>query len=472
MTVAYPASVAAPEKYDTRMSDAEGLMWRLEKDPYLSSTFSTLTILDQPPDLDVLRTRMERATWVVPRLRQRVQPSPVNLQAPLWVADPDFDIEYHVRRIALAEPGTPRQLYDLATLVNIDPFDRTRPLWQFVVVNGLKGGRAALITKMHHTITDGENGIRMSLEFTDFERHAPPRPPVDHDVIDETPEADHASIAAGMVTMRALVAGGLRLPIGVVRQVRHLLADPAQIPDASQAALDTVKGIVTQLSEMDQSRSPLWTHRSLRRRFETVRAPLGATKQAATRLGGTLNTALLTATADAAGAYHRDLGAPVEHLRASMVISTRGKDSGANAFTLARLLVPTGEMPIAERFQIIAEATTKAREGSASASVETLAVVASGLPTSLLTRVVRQQAQTVDFATSNVRGAPIPMFIGGAKVLQNYPLGPLSGVAFNLTLLSYMDSMDMGVNIDAAAVEHPTKLRTHLKEAFKRLRSA
>ncbi|MBA3982552.1 MAG: hypothetical protein H0X61_03330, partial [Acidimicrobiia bacterium] len=72
--------MAAPEKYDTRMSDAEGLMWRLEKDPYLSSTFSTLTILDQPPDLDVLRTRMERATWIVPRLRQRVQPSPVNLQ--------------------------------------------------------------------------------------------------------------------------------------------------------------------------------------------------------------------------------------------------------------------------------------------------------------------------------------------------------------------------------------------------------
>ncbi|MDQ3737575.1 MAG: WSD1 family O-acyltransferase, partial [Actinomycetota bacterium] len=214
-----------------------------------------------------------------------------------------------------------------------------------------------------------------------------------------------------------------------------------------------------------------WTRRSLRRRFETVRAPLGATKQAATRLGGTLNTALLTATADAAGAYHRELGDPVEQLRASMVISTRRADSGANAFTFARLLVPTGEMSVAERFGTIADATTKAREGSASASVETLAVVASALPTSLLTRLVRQQAQTVDFATSNVRGAPVPMFIGGAKVLQNYPLGPLSGVAFNLTLLSYMDSMDMGVNIDRAAVEQPAKLRAHLNAAFKRLRS-
>ena len=80
------------------------------------------------------------------------------------------------------------------------------------------------------------------------------------------------------------------------------------------------------------------------------------------------------------------------------------------------------------------------------------------------------QAQTVDFATSNVRGAPVPTYIAGAKVLQNFPIGPLTGVAFNLTLLSYMDSMDMGVNIDTAAIAHPSKLRTHLNDAFARLR--
>ena len=93
-----------------RMSDAEGLMWRLEKDPYLSSTFGTVTILDRPPDFDRLRARMERAIPRVPRLRWRVQPSPVNLGAPMWVDDPDFDIDYHVRHIALPKPGTLRQL--------------------------------------------------------------------------------------------------------------------------------------------------------------------------------------------------------------------------------------------------------------------------------------------------------------------------------------------------------------------------
>ena len=151
-------------------------MWRVDKDPHLSSTFGTVSILDRPPDFDALRARMERATYAVPRLRWRVQPAPVNLSAPTWVDDPDFDIDNHVQRIALPRPGSKRQLLDLATLFAADTFDRTRPLWRFVVVEGLRGGKAALVQKMHHTITDGEGGVQMSLQFLDFERDAPPPP--------------------------------------------------------------------------------------------------------------------------------------------------------------------------------------------------------------------------------------------------------------------------------------------------------
>ena len=162
-------------------------MWRLEKDPYLSSTFGTVSILDRPPDVDRLRARMERAIWNVPRLRWRVQPAPVNLSAPMWVDDPDFDIDHHVRHIALPKPGTLRQLLDLATLIALDPFDRTRPLWQFVVVDGLRGGKSAIVQKMHHTITDGEGGVQMSLQFLDFERDAPDPPPIDPAAIEAPP---------------------------------------------------------------------------------------------------------------------------------------------------------------------------------------------------------------------------------------------------------------------------------------------
>jgi hypothetical protein len=92
--------------------------------------------------------------------------------------------------------------------------------------------------------------------------------------------------------------------------------------------------------------------------------------------------------------------------------------------------------------------------------------VAAALPTSLVTRLARQQAQTVDFATSNVKGAPMPVYIAGAQLLENYPMGPLAGVAFNLTLLTYNGSLDMGINIDAAAVAQPERLAKHLDGAF------
>jgi WS/DGAT/MGAT family acyltransferase len=395
-------------------------------------------------------------------------PAPANLSPPTWVDDPDFDMDLHVRRIACPKPGTLRQVLDLASLIVGDPFERTRPLWQFVVVEGLRGGKAAVIQKMHHTITDGERGVELSLQYLDFERDAPEPPPL----VPETDERPDEPQPTPADAVRDFVAGGLRLPIGIARQVRELLADPAALPDASNAAAKTLRGIVSQLSDTESARSPIWTRRSLQRSIHTARAPFRATKDAAKHLGGTLNTAFLAAAADAASAYHVEMGSPVESLRASMAISTRTDSSGANAFTLARLLVPTAEMPIAERFLAIDEATKVARETSKTAGLDTLAAITTTLPTSLITRLARQQAQTIDFATSNVRGSPVSVFVAGAQLIEIYPIGPLGGVAFNLTLMSYLGSLDMALNIDTAAVEDPELLTSCLDRSFKRLLAA
>jgi WS/DGAT/MGAT family acyltransferase len=457
--------------FDRKMSDAEGLMWRLEKDPHLSSTFANVTLLDRPPDFEQLIRRMERAVYAVPRLHQRVQPAPVNLTSPMWVDDPNFDIRYHVRHVSLPKPGTMRQLLDYASLLTSDSFDRTRPLWQFVVVDGLRGGKSALVQKMHHTIVDGEGGVQLSLQFLDFERDAKEPPPLDPELI----AAAEATASAEVVQpdlLHELLNGSLRIPITLLKQVKDLLADPAGIPSAGSSAADTVRGVLQQLGETDAARSPLWTARSLRRRMEVLRAPFNPTRQAAKRLGGTLNTAFLTAAAEAAGRYHREMGSPVEELRSSMAISTRTAQSGANAFSLARMLVPTGDMPIGDRFLQIQSAAHEAKDTGTSGSVDALAAVAATLPTSVITRLARQQAQTVDFATSNVRGAPVPLYLAGAQLLENYPVGPLLGVAFNLTLLSYNHSLDMGVNIDTEAVTDPELLRRCLERAFKDLLAA
>lgn len=442
--------------FDHKMSDSEALMWRMEQDPHLSSTFANVTVLDHPGNAAAFRARMERASWAVRRLRQRVRPAPANLTVPVWEDDPDFDIDYHVRHVAIPTPGSMRQLLDLATLIAADPFDRTRPLWQFFVVDGLRGGKGALIQKMHHTIADGEASLAMSLQFLDFEPNAPEPPPLDPALMaDAEAEEDHR-----LNLVRDLTAASWRLPLGIARQVRDMVTNPTTIPSAGGGLGE----IVANLKHPPRTPSALWTERSLKRRLETLQVSLESTKAAAKRLGGTLNTAFLTAAADAAGRYHRHLGAPVDTLNASMAVSTRTKQSGSNAFSLARFAVPTSAMTIEERFAIVLERTSQAK--SATTGLEALAAIVAAIPTPVLARFARQQSHSVDFATSNVRAAPMKVYIAGAEVLANYPIGPLVGVAFNATLLSYNGSLDIGLNCDSAAVTDTALLRDCLQASF------
>ncbi|MFM8858111.1 MAG: wax ester/triacylglycerol synthase domain-containing protein, partial [Actinomycetota bacterium] len=281
--------MATEIRFDHKMSDAEALMWRIDKDPYLSSTFANVSVLDRAPDFDRLRRRMERATYAIPRLRQRVQSAPANLTPPLWVEDPDFDIDYHVRRIALPQPGSMRQLLDLATLIVNDPFDRTRPLWQFAVVEGLADGRAVLVEKLHHTIADGEGSIQLSLQFFDFTRDAPEPPPLSANSRDQESMHEHGTSDL----WRDVLAGPLKLPLALVKQMRELIADPTHVPAAGAATMDTLRALIGQMTDIEPAKSPLWTQRSLRRRIDVLKVPFDEARSAARLLGGTLNTLLL-----------------------------------------------------------------------------------------------------------------------------------------------------------------------------------
>src|SRR4051795_6988782 len=122
-----------PVRGDRRMSDVEALMWNLEKDPALASTFANVTILDQAPDAERLRRTMEHAVRVVPRLRQRVVPAFGRLAPPEWQDDPSFDLDYNIRHIALPDPGDQRTLFAPAPTRATLPRERTRPLGEFTI---------------------------------------------------------------------------------------------------------------------------------------------------------------------------------------------------------------------------------------------------------------------------------------------------------------------------------------------------
>jgi diacylglycerol O-acyltransferase / wax synthase len=435
-------------------------MWRLESDPQLSSTFANVALLDKPADLDRFRRRMERASIVVPRLRQKVQESHVS--GARWIDDPDFDINNHVRHVRLEAPRTLRHLYDYAVAVAATPFDRTKPLWEFIVVDGLPKGRGAIIQKIHHTITDGEGAVQLSLQFLDLERNAPDPTPL------AAPVIESASTPAQMV-LAELVQRALKVPKQAAEILKEFSDDPNRLGELGVTAFDTARGIVKQLGDTEKAHSPLWTSRSMDRQLEVLRVPFVDAKATSKALGGTINTFFVSAAADASGRYHRAHGAPVDELRASMAISVRKSNDDANAFTLARLPAPTGEMSPAERFKLIQQRTETAKGESAAASLDTLAKVAGPLPTPMLVQMARKQGSTVDFATSNVKAAPFPVYIAGGLLQENYPVGPALGAAFNLTLLSYAGSMDMGLNCDTAAIADPAALRKDLEASFRDL---
>ncbi|MEX2292772.1 MAG: wax ester/triacylglycerol synthase domain-containing protein [Acidimicrobiales bacterium] len=449
---------------DRRMTDVEALMWNLEKDPHLSASIANITVLDTFPDMARLRSRLDHAIVMIPRLHQRVVPALGRLAPPEWRDDPEFDLDYHLQTIALPGPGSMRQLLDVAASIINRPFDRTRPLWEFVIVEGLVGGRAAMIQKLHHAITDGEGGIRMSEQFIDLSRDATqpiaaPRPPpasVDANLLETTVETLTHNLRRGLGVARRGVEGAV-----------EILQHPSRMIGLGSEGVELAQSAVRQLMVTDPARSPMWTDRSLRRHLEVFRVPFEDARAAAKALGGSLNDLFVTAAAGGAATVHRAAGLSIDELRISMPVSTRHDGSaGGNSFTPTRVLIPAGIVDPGERFAAIQSRLAPVKAEKALGAVGAVAGFANLLPTSLSVRMARQQVETVDFAISNVRGAPFPLFISGALIEANYPIGPTGGTAWNLTLMSYNGSLDMGLNADLGAVIDPAGLRAAVEAEF------
>jgi diacylglycerol O-acyltransferase len=453
--------------FQRRMSDFEALMWRVEKDPWLNPSGGVVVVCDRPPDVDDYRRRIAHAVVEIPRLRERVVPGAGPLSPPHWAPDPEFDLDYHVRHVALPAPGTLRQLYDLAARLMQDPFDRTRPLWFFVIVDGLEDGRGAMFAKLHHTIADGHAALRLAELYLTLERDAPPPPDVDLDrvVRESVADARGASGSGGgfpgagasaIGTARELWQRQLGRARRAAGEVVLWGADPRRPLDLVTRTLTTIGQVRSQVDATGSvaAGSPLWRRRSRHRHFDVIRVPFDALRTSAKALGGTVNDAFVTGAVLGAIRYHQRRETPLEALNISFVVSTRGTGGdGTNAFAPTRVQVPAGPMPVEELFAAIRTIMAAGREGARTGgAMGSVAGLATLLPTSLITGVARSQTANMDFATSNMRGAPVPTYVSGARILWTGTLGPVAGTAFNLTAMSYDGSFDMGLHVDPAAV--------------------
>src|ERR1700742_5040245 len=170
------AKSAEAVRLPDELGPVDYLLHRGEANPRTRSGIMALELLDTTPDWERFRTRLENASRRVLRLRQKVVVPTLPTASPRWVVDPDFNLDFHVRRVRVSEPGTLREVFDLAEVILQSPMDISRPLWTATLVEGLADGRAATLMHVSHAVTDGVGGVEMFAEIYDVERDPPARP--------------------------------------------------------------------------------------------------------------------------------------------------------------------------------------------------------------------------------------------------------------------------------------------------------
>jgi WS/DGAT/MGAT family acyltransferase len=442
--------------FDDRMNDSDALTWTVERDPLLRSTIVSVWVLDRVPDADRLRDKIERTAAAIPRLRQRVVEDPLGVAPPRWQSDAHFELGYHVRRAGAPGRGTLRDVLDLAEPVAMQAFDRDRPLWEMTLVDGLEGGRAAILLKIHHAMSDGVGLVRMTAGLV--ERSAEPDPeeasrplrapdpvPEPWSPIDEAMDAFRYRASRNIEQGRSAAAA-------VVQGLGRLVRGPR---DAIQDAAELAMSAGHLLAPASAPMSPIMCERSLGLRLNTFSRPLAQLKAAGSTVGGTVNDAFVAGIAGGLRIYHAEHGRRVEELRMSMPINlrhgARARQAG-NQFAPVRFAVPVGvEDPRAR----MAEIRSRIAEERAQPSLPALDVIASALnriPSAAATSAFGAMLKTVDFVTSNVPGPHFPVYLAGARILEMAPFGPPAGAATNITLFSYDGRAQVGVNSDHAAV--------------------
>lgn len=438
------------------------LFHRGEANPRTRSGIMAVELLDTTPDWERFRTRFDNASRKVLRLRQKVVMPTLPTAAPRWVIDPDFNLDFHVRRLRVSDPGTLRQVLDLAEIALQSPMDISRPLWTASLIEGLEGGGAASLLHLSHAVTDGVGSVEIFANLYDAERDpeplsAPPLP-IPQDL------SPNDLMRQGINRLPVTIAGRLRgAVVGAAHTMGQFIRDPAA----------TVGGVVdyarsgARVMGPVADRSPVLRRRSLSTRSEAIDIPFSDLHKASKAAGGSINDAYLAGLCGVLRLYHEAKGVPIEALPMAVPVSLRSEadPAGGNRFTGVTLAAPIGIDDPEERIENIRSQMTRKREERAIDLVGAIAPVMTLLPDPVL------ESMAGTLVNSDVQASNVPVFAGdtflaGAKVLRQYGLGPLPGVAMMVVLVSRGGYCTISVRYDRAAVTDPDLFARCLVSGF------
>ena len=419
--------------------------------------------------VDIERLQALVEALLVPRYRQRIARMPLTGH-PVWVDDPHFNLHYHLRHTSLPAPGDERLLKRLAGHVMSLPLDRSKPLWELWVVEGLADSRFAIISKTHHCMIDGVGGAELmtaamgtspssALPEAKPWRARPAPGPLDF-ALGEL----RRNLGGGLAALRA-AQRAVTDPLGAARALR---GGAASLGEAFASALQRA------------SPTPLNVEIGPHRRFDWLRFDLGAVKEVKSQLGGTVNDVVLATVSSALRRFLRARGEDVNHLdfRAMIPVNIRTRDEAGRpgnrvATVVARL--PLEERDPRKRLQRVIETTREIKASRQAQGVEILEEISELGLTALFARFARLTALTRPFnvVVTNVPGPQFPVYLLGAKMLAAYPLVPLyRNQALGIALFSYDGGLFWGLNADWDRVPDLHELAEALALEFEALRKA
>jgi len=397
--------------------------------------------------LDRLAQAYSGRLHLAPPFRQRLVTVPFGLHHPLWIEDPDFDIRNHVRHTAIPAPGGPEELATLVGRLVALPLDRTRPLWELWLIEGLEGGNVALLSKVHHAAIDGASGNELLVALLDLTPEIAEHVPETEWVPDRIPtDVELLSYAASSLARQPVrVAKALTRTATAALEVRRLgqTSGASVLPPAPFAAPRTSFN-----AALTSARSYSYTSLDL----PTVKAVKNA-------VGCTVNDVVLglcgTALRDYLAARGEQPDAPLVAMVPVSVRTDDQKDAMGNQVSSMFTSLATDVDDPVDRLKVIHEVMVHAKEQQRAIGADTLQEWTEFAAPALLGRAARLYSRMkwadahrplFNVTISNVPGPPFALYSAGAKLLANYPIGPImDGSGLNMTVMSYLDQLDFGL---------------------------
>jgi WS/DGAT/MGAT family acyltransferase len=391
---------------------------------------------------DLIESRLPR----IAQFRRRLVRVPFDLHHPVWVEDPDFDLDYHVRRVGVPSPGTLRELCDIAGDFTSRPLDRSKPLWELVVAEGLEGGQVGLLAKVHHSTIDGVSGAELMVHLFDLEPEPAPQEEPQPKPAERIPT--DAELVAYAMRSRArqplLFARALR---GTARSLTNLVRVRRQGEGPGMAAPFTAPR-----TSFNGSITP-------HRKVAVANLSLPEIKEVKRSFGTTVNDVVLAICSGALRRYLIRRGElPATPLVAVCPVSVRSQlpeAEGSNQVSAFFTSLATDVSDPVGRLRAIASATRGAKEEHNAIGADMLQNWAEFAAPAVFARASRlysgmkladRHRPIHNLVISNVPGPAFPLYLAGARLAMFCPLGPvMEGAGLNITVMSYMDSVDVGL---------------------------